>query len=284
LQASRLPAIPDFEHIVLILLENEYFQDIIGNPQLAHLNALAKKNVLLTNYFAVSHPSLPNYLALVSGSTQNITKDCLDCFVNQPNLADEIEASGRTWKSYQESMPAPCFIGDSFPYVQMLNPFLYFDSIRLNKTRCDQSIVPLTQLDNDLSASSLPNFALIMPDMCDSGHDCDPVKADNWVDGVVAKLQAAPAFGQNSLIVITFDEGTEHGSTDINQTSANFHGQIATVLISPKARQGFTDASSYTHYSLLKTVLEAWNLPALGQTAKDTVPAILAPWSTTPGE
>ncbi len=108
------------------------------------LNALAKNNVLFTNYHAVAHPSLPNYLAMISGSTQNITTNCTDCFVDQPNLADEIEASGRTWKAYFEDIPSPCFVGNKKPYGQMINPFIYFNSIRLDTTRCERSVVPLT--------------------------------------------------------------------------------------------------------------------------------------------
>ena len=264
--------IPNFDHIILIVLENEYLQNVLGSDQMPNFNALASKYVLLSNYFAVDHPSLPNYLALVSGSTQNVTSDCTDCFVNQPNLADEIEASGRTWKSYQESMPAPCFIGNKSPYLQWTNPFLYFDSIRLDQTRCDRSIVPLTQLDTDLAANQLPNFAFIMPDRCDSGHDCPAATADAWVNAMVAKLQASPALGENSLIIITFDEGAKKGS------DTKTRGEVATVLISPLARQGFTDPSTYTHYSLLKTILSAWNLPDLGETGQATSQTIQAPW------
>ena len=129
---------------------------------------------------------------MMSGSTQNITSNCTDCFVNQPNLADEIEASGRTWKSYFEDMPSPCFIGNKNPYVQMFNPFLYFNSIRLDATRCDRSIVPLTQLEEDLAANQLPNFSFIMPNLCNSGHDCSAETADNWVGSMVTELQAFP--------------------------------------------------------------------------------------------
>ena len=280
-QVSTPAKIPDFDHIVLIMLENEYYPDVIGNPQFPFLNALAQKNVLLSNYFAVSHPSLANYLALVSGNTQNIISDCTDCFVNQPNLADEIEASGRTWKSYQESMPSPCFIGNKGVYVQWTNPFLYFDSIRLNTARCDRSIVPLSQLNSDLADNQLPSFSLIMPNLCDSGHSCDVGTADNWVTGMVAELQAAPALGQNSLIIITFDEGVEHYSANM---TTDPRGQVAAVLISPMARPGLIDTTNYSHYSLLKTILTAWNLPALGETAQDFIQPIVEPWVTQPGQ
>ena len=171
--------VPNFDHIVLMVLENEDYQKIVDSPEMPLLNALAKKYVLLSNYFAVSHPSLPNYISLVSGDTQGITNDCRDCFVDQPNLADLIEKSGKTWKAYQEDMPSACFLGDADPYVQKHNPFIYFDSIRLDPTRCQQSIVPLTQLDKDLAANNLPNFSFIMPNICNSAHDCPLVQQIN---------------------------------------------------------------------------------------------------------
>ncbi len=119
--------IPNFDHIVLIMLENRDYGTAIDPKQMPQLTALEQKYVLLTNYYAVTHPSLPNYIALMSGSTQGITSDCTNCFLNQPNLADEIEASGRTWKAYLEDLPSPCFVGDSGKYAQKHNPLIYFD-------------------------------------------------------------------------------------------------------------------------------------------------------------
>ena len=117
-----------------------------------------------------------------------------------------------------------------------------------------------------------------MPNLCNSGHSCDPTTADNWVNEMVTKLLASPVLGQNSLIVITFDEGVEHGTT------ANPRGQVPAILISPLARQSFTDVTSYSHYSLLKTILMAWNLPALGQTARDSIQPIIVPWNMQEGQ
>jgi phosphatidylinositol-3-phosphatase len=280
-QATVADIVPNFDHIVMILLENEYYQDVIGNVELPKFNALGQQNVLLSNYSAIAHPSLPNYLALVSGSTQNVTSDCMDCFFDRPNLADEIEASGRTWKSYEEGMPAPCFLGDAGAYAQWTNPLIYFDSIRKDKTRCDRSIVPLSQLTTDLAANQLPNFSWIAPNLCDSGHSCNAAKADGWVSAMVAKLEASPALGQKSLIIITFDEGVERNTSGMN---ANTRGQIATVLISPLARQGFKDTTAYSHYSLLETILTAWNLPALGIMAQEPIQPIVDPWNTQLGQ
>ena len=270
--------IPTFEHIALIVLENRDYQEVLGSKAMPQLNSLAKENVLLSNYFAIQHPSLPNYIALVSGSPQKINNDCKDCFVNQPNLADSIEAAGKTWKTYQEDLPSPCFIGNSKPYYQKHNPFIYFDSIRLNSTRCEQSIVPLTQLTKDLASGQFPNFAFIMPNICNSGHDCSAQTSDQWVSALVNQLQASPSFGQNSLIIITFDEADSHNTASCCGLGQEAGGQVFTILISPLAKAGFVDPTPYSHYSLLKTILMSWNLSALGNTKQSETQPILLPW------
>ncbi len=264
--------VPNFNHIIMIVLENEYTQNVVGSPQMQNFNALVKKGTLLSNYYAVGHPSLPNYMVLVSGSYQNISEDCTGCFVNAPNLADEIETSGRTWKAYFEGMPSPCFVGSKKPYEQIFNPFIYFDSIRLNQARCVQSVVPLTQLDDDLKSGQLPSFIYIAPNVCNSGHDCSASTADEWLGAMVAKLQQSPALKQDSLLVITFDEGVQKPSPILTQ------GQVPTLLISSLAQAGYVDSTPYTHYSLLKTILLAWNLKPLGDTQKAGVNAIISPW------
>src|SRR5512140_1318409 len=275
--APETVEVPSFDHVVLILLENKSYNTVIGSAKMPHLNDLARRNVLLTNYFAVAHPSLPNYIALVSGTTANITSDCTNCFLNHSNLADLLDASGHTWKTYQEGMPSPCFVGDAKPYYQKHDPFIYFDSIRNDAARCDRSVVPLTALDADLAANQLPNFALIMPDNCNSSHSCPASTADDWVNSMVSKLQSSTALGQKSLIIITFDEGSE-GSKASCCGLPSGGGQVATVLISPLAKAGFQDNTAYSHYSLLKTILMAFKLPGLGATGPAATQAIIAPW------
>ncbi len=270
--------IPNFDHIIMIVFENHGYSQVIGNPQMPKLNALAKQNVLLSKSYAVGHPSLPNYIAMLSGSTQGITKDCKDCFVNQKSLPDLIEASGRTWKTYQEDMPSACFMGDAKLYVQKHNPFIYFDPIRTNAARCSRSIVPLTALDSDLAANQLPNFAFIMPNLCNSAHDCGLDVADKWIGSMVSKLQASPALGKNYLIVVTFDEGEGKDAASLNG-AGGAGGQIATVLISPQAKASFNDPTPVSQYGLLKTILLAWGLPDLGNTSQADTQPITAPWN-----
>src|SRR5262249_44878386 len=120
---------PAFDHIFTILMENHSYNEIIGNTnQAPHINQLVSQHGVASNYFALTHPSLPNYLAITGASTFGITSDCTTCFVNAPNIAvDRVETSGRTWKTYQESMPSACFVGDASPYVQKHNPFIYYN-------------------------------------------------------------------------------------------------------------------------------------------------------------
>jgi phospholipase C len=273
--------IPAFDHIFVLVLENRSYVDVIGSSEMPRLNALAKENVLLTDYSGVAHPSLPNYIAMVSGETHGIENDCKDCFLDAENLADRLEAAERTWKTYQEGMPEPCALGNAGKYVQKHNPFVYFDSIRLDAERCAANVLPLGDLDADLASGDLPDFALIVPDQCNNGHDCAPAAADAWIGSMVERLQASPEVQQTqSLIVITYDESQTPGGLTglVRRITERNRERIVTVLISPVAKAGLEDSTPYNHYSLLKTILLAWGLPPLGHTADETVTAIRAPW------
>jgi len=269
--------IPVFDHIIMIMFENQDYQQVIGNPDMPTFNQLAAQNVLLTNYYAVTHPSLPNYIALIGGDTFGITSNCTDCFIDQPSLPDLIEASGMTWKTYQEDIPSPCFVGNSGEYVQKHNPFIYFDPIRNNPDRCKQDIVSLIQLDQDLAANQLPNFAFIMPNLCDDAHSCSLAVADQWLNQLIQKLISSQALGQNYLIYIAFEESRGDNSSCCG-LSAKAGGRVPAILISPLSKSGYKDDTPLSHYSLLKTILTSWKLSELGFTEKSTTQAITAPW------
>ena len=103
-QAAPRP-VPAFEHVVVIVLENKERSSVLGNSAAPAFNALAARGAVLARYSGVTHPSLPNYLALVSGSTHGITDDCTSCTVAGRSLADTLQARGRTWKAYAEGLP-----------------------------------------------------------------------------------------------------------------------------------------------------------------------------------
>ena len=271
------PLVPNFSHIVIIIFENKEFGSVIGNGKMAYFNLLASSYTLLTEHYAVTHPSLPNYISLIGGDTFGITSNCEDCFINFLNLPDLIEKSGRTWKTYQDDMPEPCFVGSTLRYVQKHNPFIYFDSIRLDAERCQRSVVSLTQMDLDIAVSDLPNFIFITPDICYSAHDCALELADGWLKEQMDKLYPAlEATGEPYLIILTWDEGQgDHSCCGLPEHAG---GRIATVLISPQVKENFQDNTPYSHYSILKTIAEAWDLPYLGHAADAETTLITAPW------
>jgi len=281
LEATPTPAplVPDFKHIVIIIFENKEYGTVIGNGSMAYFNLLASTYTLLNQHYAPTHPSLPNYLALIGGDTFGIFDNCefSDCYLNQPSLPDLIEASGRTWKTYQDDMPSPCFTGDTLRYVRKHNPFIFFDPIRADTERCERSIVPLTQLDADLALNDLPNFIFITPDLCYSAHDCTLDLADGWLKEQMDKIYPAlEASGEPYLIILTWDEGQgEHSCCGLPEKAG---GRVATVFISPQVRENFQDNTPYSHYSILKTISEAWSLPYLGHAADEETALITAPW------
>lgn len=272
-----LPLVPNFSHIVIIIFENKEFGTVIGNGKMAYFNLLANSYTLLTEHYATTHPSLPNYISLIGGDTFGITSNCEDCFINAPSLPDLIEQSGRTWKTYQDDMPEPCFVGSTLRYVQKHNPFIYFDPIRLDAERCAHSVVPLTQLDADIALNDLPNFIFITPDICYSAHDCELDLADGWLKQQMDKLYPVlESSGEPFLIILTWDEGQgEHSCCGLPESAG---GRVATVFVSPQVKPNFQDATPYSHYSILKTIAEAWGLPALGHAADAETPLITAPW------
>lgn len=271
------PPVPNFDHIVIIMFENKEFGTIIGNRLMPGFNKLAREHTLLTQYYAIRHPSLPNYIALIGGDTFGIDSNCNDCFVDATSLPDLIEASGRTWKTYQEDMPKPCYLGDALIYAQKHNPFIYFNPIRLDVARCERSIVPLNALQADIDSASLPNFIFITPNLCNDAHDCTLDIADAWLTELLGRLiPALDAASQSYLLVLLFEEG--QGSHSCCGLPPEAGGRVPVVLYSPLARNGFEDATPYTHYSLLKTISTAWGLPLLGHAADNAQVLITEPW------
>jgi phosphatidylinositol-3-phosphatase len=275
--ATPVPLVPRFEHIVIIVFENKEFGTVVNNPQMPFFNKLAQSYTLLTQYFAVAHPSLPNYLAMIGGDTFGVTFDCTKCLQDAVTLPDLLESNGLSWKTYQEDMPSPCYTEPEFDnYAIKHNPFAYFKAIRLDPARCAR-IVPLSQLSADLASGTLPNYVFITPNLCNDAHDCPVNIADSWLQGLMGELQPAlESEGKPYLIVLTWDEG--QGNHSCCGLPAEAGGRIATVLISPMVKNGFEDATPYTHYSLLKTIAESWHLPYLGHAADPENQLIISPW------
>lgn len=255
--SGAAPAVPYFRHALVVVFENEERSAIVGNPAAPTFAALAKRYATLTAYTAVAHPSLPNYLALVSGSTHGIISDCTSCGVRARNLADTLEQAGLTWKTYAEGLPQAGFTGPSFGlYAKKHDPFLYFADIADNSRRRGR-VVPLAQLRHDLAVGRLPRFALVIPNLCHDMHDCPVATGDRWLRQNIVPLLTTPQLA-DSVVFVLFDEGT---------TDAGGGGHVAALALGPIVRPGSHFNQSISHYGLLRTLEDAWRLPRLGRSA-----------------
>jgi phospholipase C len=247
------------DHVVIIVEENKPAAHIIGSSDAPFINQLAAEGALATNYSAITNPSLPNYIALTSGSTAGISTDCApsSCSAKVPSIARKIEQAGRTWKMYAESMPAPCTDHDADPYAVRHNPFLYYPEVTDDEKYCHAHDVPFSRLAHDLTkASTLPDYVFISPNVCNDMHDCPVRTGDDWLAAQVPKILSSPAFTeQNSLLVITWDEGEKRDNT------------ITTIFAGPAAKSSYSTNTPFTHYSLLHTIESDWGIAPL--TGKD---------------
>jgi phosphatidylinositol-3-phosphatase len=255
--ATSASSIPAFEHVVVIVFENKESSSVLGNRSAPTFNAYARRYASLTRYYGVTHPSLPNYLALVSGSTHGITSDCTSCVASGRSLADTIEASGRTWKTYAEGLPSPGYLGSSSGrYAKKHDPFAYFPGVANNPERRAR-IVPLTRLATDLRTGELPSFSLVVPDLCHSMHDCSVTVGDTWLRQHARPFLSLP----DSVVFVVFDEGG-------TKLRGGGHTVALALGTAVRPRSRFTRVTG--HYGLLRTIEQAWGLPLLGRSAGAT--------------
>ncbi|MFG2912200.1 alkaline phosphatase family protein [Kitasatospora sp. NPDC048298] len=233
--AAGLPA-PD--HVVVVVLENHAYTQVIGSSKAPYINnTLVAGGATLTNSYALTHPSQPNYYMLFSGSSQGIVDDgCVDVgALREPNLASELIGAGQTWASYNEGLPAPgatdCSSGD---YAQKHNPWFGFGNVPTS------SSYGMDAFPSDYS--TLPKVSFVVPDLCDDMHDCSVGTGDSWLrtnlDGY-----AQWAKSHNSLLLLTFDED--------DKLSGN---RIPTLVYGAHVAPGGSTATTYNHYDVLHTL------------------------------
>ena len=197
-RAQTREVIPSFDRVVVVVFENKEFDRVIGSPDAPTFRSLARRYALMTNYRAVAHPSLPNYLAMVSGSSQGIASDCTSCQVSAPNLADALERAGMTWKTYAEGLPRAGFTGaKAGRYAKKHNPLVYFTDVVSSPDRL-RRIVPLRSFARDLGAGRLPDFSLVVPDLCHDMHDCSVAAGDAWLRVFLRPLLGHSGTGSSS--------------------------------------------------------------------------------------
>lgn len=241
-----------FNHVFLIVLENTDYQQALANP---YLGQLAKSGVLLTNFYAVTHPSYPNYMALAGGSTFGISSDGQED-IDKTNLVDLMEPAGVSWKVYAEGLPTSqkCYTGvQSGRYVRKHEPFASFLDVQKNPARCAK-IVNSEQLKTDVAANQLPQYSLYVPDLNDDGHDTGVNYSADWLKNFLPTVMQNPKFTDGTLVIITFDEGKSGGSN-----------QIYTLLLGPTVKTASVSNNRYDHYSILRTIEDNFGLGNLGR-------------------
>ena len=259
-QVAATQAVPPFSHIYLIVMENHDYGSIVGSSHAPYINALIHRYGLATNDHAVGHPSAPNYLALFAGSTFGIRDDGIHNLTAR-NLADEIEARGRTWHVYAQDLPSRCstvatarggvdLVGAAGSYARKHEPAISFTDISRSSVRCAR----ITHLAG--FSPTAANYELIVPNMINDMHDGTIAQGDAFLRAFVPRITGSAAFA-SSLLLITWDEGS---------TGIGGGGHVATLVISPQVHAGFRSAVSHTHYSLLKTIENAWGLGCLNHT------------------
>ncbi|KAE9380393.1 phosphoesterase-domain-containing protein [Stipitochalara longipes BDJ] len=269
-QATAIPSSPTsnvkgkaFDRIIHIWLENTDFDKAAADP---NLQWLASQGILLTNYWAVTHPSEPNYIASVGGDTFGMENDDFNRIPsNISTVVDLLDTKGIAWGEYQEDLPYAGYIGFNFTnqqntsnndYVRKHNPLVIYDSVANNATRLSQ-IKNFTSFTSDLNAQTLPQWSFITPNMTNDGHDTTITFAANWARTFLTPLLGNPYFMNNTLVVLTFDEDDTYTE----------HNTVFTVLLggAVAGHQNTTDDTFYNHYSLLSTVELNWGLPSLGR-------------------
>lgn len=238
LPGAAAAAPPRVAHVVLVVFENHEPSEVLGSPSAPTFTNLARRYVDLTNYDAVAHPSLPNYLALVSGSTQGITDDCTACSAHGPSLGTMLSRAGLSWAAYAEGYPA------SAQFAEKHVPFLYFAGQAAH-------VHALT----DFRPARLPAFSLVVPDLCHDMHDCSVETGDRWLAAFVPPLLRLP----RTVVFVVFDEGT---------STAGGGGHVAALALGTAVRRRFPDPQPTNHYGLLRTIEDALGLPRLGASAQ----------------
>jgi phosphatidylinositol-3-phosphatase len=266
--------VPVVAHVFVLVEENHSYSSIIGNPAMPFTNSLAQQYSLATQYYANRHNSLPNYFMLTVGDLVT-TDDTFTGKVTADNVVRAITGAGKTWKIYADSLPSVGYLGPTvIPYGKDHNPFTYFSDV-LNSSSQAANVVPFTQLATDMQNGTLPDYAMIVPDFANDGHDC-PNEAsnctdtdklahiDSWVQTKVGPLINSSAFS-NSVLIYTWDES----SIDDN---ANGGGHVPTILIGSSVRRGFQSTTLYQHQSTLRLTMELLgikDLPAASASATD---------------
>jgi phospholipase C len=236
-----------YDHVIWIIMENKFSGSAVGSPSSPRTSWFAHACGRATAYHAVAHPSLPNYLAMTSGSTHGVTDDA-GPFVHRvsgASIFSEVAASGKTWRTYAESMPVACARYSTDTYATKHNPALYYTDLY---PTCPADDVALGDLVHGpfgaaLVAGTLPTFSLVIPNLCHDTHDCPVAQGDSWLGRALDMITASPTYAVGrTAVFVTWDED--------DSAHAN---RVALVVVAPAVHPGTAVGAGFTHLSLLRT-------------------------------
>jgi hypothetical protein len=250
---------PKLGRIAVMVLENRSYEQIIGNPKAPYINSLARKGALATRYYAITHPSLPNYIALTTGGHKGINSNCATCKARGRSLVNQLDSARIPWRAYFESIPArvtsPFSAGAA--YNRHYNPFVYSET--LDYADLTSKTVNFGGLSRDLAANTLPRFSWIAPNVWHDGHNGTLAAVDRFAARLVPRI--VRGLGPRGVLFLTWDEGRR---SDTRGANGQGGGHIPLIAVGPGARAGARVRVRANHYALLKTIEGALGLRALG--------------------
>jgi PKD repeat protein len=229
------------------VLENEGQSKVLSQGSFEKY--LADRYERASHYYAVCHPSAPNYLALTSGTPWQCGSDGYSVYSTE-NLGDLLEKANVSWADFDESMPKACDTNNSYPYMVKHDPFVYYSDLVGNSSLCDSHVLPLTAWTGDVANGTIPNFAFFTPNMLDDGHDTNVSYADHWLRGFLSPLLNDSWFNDSAWFV-TYDESAATDSSGYNTTQG---GNVYFAAASPFVPAHSTYATNASHYTLLATI------------------------------
>ena len=245
--------VPAVGHVYVLVEENQS-SSVLTDGSMPYLSSLATTYAQAVNYYAVAHPSIGNYFMMTAGQIYT-PDDNFNSTVDIDNIARQMIANGKTWKSYAESIPSVGYTGGpTGNYLRRHNPLSFYSDVVNSPTQV-QNLVGLPQFLSDFQASTFPNYSFIVPNVNDDAHNGTPQEADAWLQKYIEPLIESPQFQNDGLLIITFDEGSE-----LDNTGGG--GHIPFILVSAKAKKGFQAQGFYQHENLLKMTCAAMRLPS----------------------
>jgi phosphatidylinositol-3-phosphatase len=251
--------------IFTIVFENE---DANVVEEMPYLQGLAKQYASASAYYADHHPSLPNYLQLISGTDQGVTDDEAPAAhqFDSDNLTKQLDAAKIPWRAYMEDMVEPCHMENNGEYAVRHDPFVYFTSVTSDSAYCGDHVVDMAaHLDDDLKADQY-RYMWITPNTCNDIHDCEPSIGDRWLSKIIPQIMESDGYKNGGAIFILWDEGGQDASYLLGGKQNIAAVVISDDLVSP----GFVSDVLYSHDSYLATVQDAFGLPRLPSTLDST--------------